>query len=135
MSKRKGVPRAGFIPYYIKDSEIYVMLMKPSDPRFGGDEFQIAKGHVDPGEDSVTAAMREAMEELGLLAHNIVSIKYLGKYLGYTDIYYGQIKNKNDFITPMYETGETAWMTINKFFEIGRPIHKPIFNELLNQFL
>lgn len=132
MAKRRKIPRAGFIPYYVDDGEIYVMLMKPSDPKFGGNEFQIAKGHIDPGEDSKTAALREANEELGLLESNLVSVEYLGQYLGYTQIYYGRVKNRNDFTEPMFETGETTWITVSEFHTIGRAIHIPILDMLLH---
>jgi len=126
MVKRKNTPRAGFIPYYIERGTVYVMLMKPSDPKYGGGEFQIAKGHVDPGEDNITAAMREANEELGLRKDNVVSVEYLGNFLGYTAIYYGKVKNKDNFDKTTYETGATTWMTVNKFLNIGRGLHKPI---------
>ena len=110
---------------------MYVMLMKPSDPKYGGPDFQIAKGHVEGGEDSKTAALREAFEELGLLSRNIVSVEYLGEYLGYTHIYYGEIKDRRDFAEPGWETGETMWLNTKEFHAIGRAIHIPVLDMLL----
>ena len=42
--------RAGVIPYYIDDGEIKMLFMKPSKKKFGGAEFQIAKGKREKGE-------------------------------------------------------------------------------------
>ena len=126
MAKKK-IPRAGFIPYYIEDDTVHVMLMKPSDTKYGGDRFQLAKGKVDDGEKSEEAATREAHEELGLKASNLKSKTYLGRFLGYTDVYYGEIIDKDDFDETTYETAETKWMPIEEFLKVGRSIHIPIF--------
>lgn len=32
----KKIYRAGVVPYYFKDNDIYMLFMKPSDPKFGG---------------------------------------------------------------------------------------------------
>jgi len=68
--------RAGVIPYYIEDKDIKMMFFIPSDFRYGGDKYQIAKGRVDPWEDVETAAIREAFEELGLNKRNIKKLFY-----------------------------------------------------------
>lgn len=128
MAKKK-ILRAGFIPYYIENKNVYVMLMKPSDEKYGGDKFQLAKGRVESGETSLEAALREANEELGLKYSNIEDISYLGTFLGYTDVYYGKVIDKNDFQETTYETGETAWMTVEEFLDKGRDLHKPLFKK------
>ena len=133
MIKKKITLRAGFIPYYKVDDVIYMMFMKPSDSKYGGSDFQLAKGHVDHGEDAQTAAMREANEELGLLSRNVKSIHLLGRFMGYTDIFYGEIKDKNDFISTTYETGETAWMTQDDFASTGRTLHRHVVEKLLKE--
>jgi|TARA_R110000851_G_scaffold152407_1_gene294028 8-oxo-dGTP pyrophosphatase MutT (NUDIX family) len=132
MRQRKA-PRAGFIPYYIENGEIYFMLMKPSDPMYGGTEFQLAKGKVEEGESSVEAAYREANEELGLLSDNIISGVHLGCFLGYTEVYYGEVIDRDNFIETTYETSETAWMTIGEFLQYGRKLHKPIFKKFIDE--
>ena len=63
--------RAGVIPYYIDDGEIKMLFMKPSKKKFGGAEFQIAKGKREKGESDEKAAFREAREELGLFSGNV----------------------------------------------------------------
>ena len=124
MAKKKA--RAGLIPYFVEGNDIVFLTMKPSDPTYGGDCFQIAKGKVDPGETSNQAAVREASEELGLNPANMVKLEHLGKFLGYTEIYYTEVYDKEDFGEFTYETGETKWMTIDEFLATGRGIHKPI---------
>jgi 8-oxo-dGTP pyrophosphatase MutT (NUDIX family) len=128
--KRKKIARAGFIPYYVENETIYVLMMKPSNAKYGGTQFQIAKGKIEAGEDAETAALREAKEEIGLLASNVVSVHYLGRYLGRTSIFYGEIKDKNNFIDTTYETDVTKWMSIEEFLKDGRDIHKFILREL-----
>ena len=130
MKKRNIVARAGFIPYHIENGELSVLMMKPSDPKYGGPDFQIAKGHVDFGEDAKTAGLREAEEELGLRMCNVVAVLHLGNYLGNTEIYYGEVRDREDFGAPSYETGETRWMTFDQFFKTGRGIHKGVLNDL-----
>lgn len=126
MSKKK-IYRAGFIPYIIEKDEIKILFMKPSDPKFGGDVWQIAKGKVDPGETPEQAAVREAQEELGLFKPNIDgNKKHLGQFLGRTDIYVGKMKDKDMFGDFMHETASTKWMSPKEFYSDGREIHKPI---------
>ena len=100
--------------------------MKPSNPKYGGELFQIAKGKVEYGETPIVAAKREAYEEIGLRLDNIDTEHHLGTFLGYTDIYYGRIKDKERFDMYGYETGETKWINVNDFPKIGRSIHIPI---------
>ena len=133
MAKHRKTPRAGFIPYFFKNGEIHMMFMKPSDSKYGGNEFQIAKGRVEDGEHAKDAALREAGEELGLRSNNVVSINHLGTFLGYTDIFYGPIKDMEDFGKTTFETSETTWMTPEEFFNTGRSIHIPIIKSLLRK--
>ena len=130
MAINRKAPRAGFIPYYIHDGSLYVMLMQPSNPKFGGSEFQMAKGRVEEGETHMEAAIREATEELGLRECNIVSTQFLGLYFNYTEVYYGEIKDKDDFGDFHFETGATKWMHIDEFFVTGRGLHRPIFGDM-----
>ncbi len=133
MAKNKRAPRAGFLPYYVEGGEMYVMFMKPSDSAHGGDCFQIAKGRVDPGETADVAAKREAHEELGLKASNLDTDRKFGTFLGYTELYYGRVKDREDFDPFEYETGETRWMSVAEFYRIGRSIHIPIIKALARE--
>jgi 8-oxo-dGTP pyrophosphatase MutT (NUDIX family) len=130
MSKKR-IPRAGFIPYIIDNDTVKILFMKPSNANYGGPDFQVAKGKIEKGEDAETAAIREASEELGLKPKNVKKVKYLGKFLGYTEVFYGEIIDKDNFTEFTYETEETKWMTVEEFLESGRKIHRPIVKAFL----
>lgn len=121
------VYRAGLIPYLLDDGEVRMMFMLPSDTTYGGAEFQIAKGRVDPGEHHLEAAIREAKEELGLLVSNIVGeVLHVGRVLGRTDLYVARVSEEDMFGLPANETEETRWMTLDEFMLEGRPLHQPV---------
>ena len=131
---RPPIYRAAVIPYVFNEyGEPLMMFMKPSDPKYGGNMFQIAKGHVDPGEDPHTAAIREGGEELGLKPSNIISTFHLGRYLKYTDVYCCEVIDQRDFDEFEDETGEVTWMTIEQFAENGRDIHRQLVDDAYNE--
>ena len=125
MDKEK-INRGGVIPYYVEEGEIKMLFMKPSDPKFGGKDFQIAKGKQEDGESDEEAAFREAGEELGLFKGNVVDKHDLGNFLGRTRIYVAEIEDPNMFCDPDFETGEVKWMTPEQFNATGRDLHRPI---------
>lgn len=125
MSKKK-VYRSGVIPYFYTDDEIYMMFMKPSNPKYGGDVFQIAKGKHEEGESALEAGLREAGEELGLFRGNVTHTHELGMFLGRTTVFIVEIKDQEAFGEPHHETGETIWMTQKEFLHAGRDLHKPV---------
>ena len=124
MAKSK-INRSGILPYYIEE-EIKILFMRPSNPKFGGDTFQIAKGKHEEDETAEDAALREGNEELGLFKGNIVEVKKLGKFLGRTDVFVAKIEDPDMFGDPHHETDETKWMTPTQFYAEGRDIHKPV---------
>lgn len=128
MQKEKNlVFRAGIIPYIYINNKLKMLFMLPSESKYGGDKFQIAKGKIDEGETPLEAALREGNEELGLFIGNIVSTKSLGKtMLGRTHFFIAKIKDRNLFGDPHFETKLTKWMSKKAFMTEGRDIHKPI---------
>ena len=90
--------RAGLIPVHISNGEISMLFMKPSDPMYGGSDYQIAKGRIEDGEEPYETAVREAEEELGLNPDNMVNVYDCGQWLGRTFVYVAIIKDKNDSI-------------------------------------
>lgn len=129
---KSKIYRAGLIPYFINNDEIEMMFMKPSDSRYGGSDFQIAKGKVENGESFEEAAIREAGEELGFTTLNSDgNIKDLGTFLGRTRIFVVKIKNKEMFTKPHFETSNTKWMTEDKFLSNGRKLHAPIIQSAI----
>lgn len=127
--------KAGLVPYYRKDSEVYMMFMVSSDANFGGGLPQIAKGNVDSGEEIADAAVREAQEELGLDEYNVVPNTFarvwddmvtgLEERYNLT-VYCAEVADPNRFNQPGHETAQTVWMTADQFQQKGREIHKDI---------
>lgn len=122
----KKIDRAGVIPYIIEQDEIKMMFMKPSNPHYGGDQYQVAKGKQEQGETEEETAFREASEELGLFEGNITAKHTLGKFLGRTTVFLAKIEDKTMFGDPCDETGSTQWMTPDQFKTEGRDLHKPM---------
>lgn len=125
MTKKK-TNRSGIVPYFIDEGTIKMMFMRPSDPKFGGDTFQIAKGKHEDGESAEEAGLREGREELGLFRGNIGVIHALGKFLGRTDMFVVKINDPDMFGDPDHETSATNWMTPEEFQAEGRDLHKPV---------
>jgi 8-oxo-dGTP pyrophosphatase MutT (NUDIX family) len=119
--------KVAFIPYHGDK----ILVARSSNPMFGGPNFALAKGSVEPGEDLQGAAIREAQEELGLKIENMVlsTLQHLGNFktFGYIlTVYVCKVKDPNDFNEHDWEIAETKWMTVKEFMEIGREQHKPI---------
>jgi len=124
---KSKIYRAGLIPFIQINDNIEMMFMKPADSKYGGTKFQIAKGKVEEGETFKEAAIREAGEELGFTTLNSIGITYdLGNFLGRTQIFVVEVKNKDMFTKPHFETGNTSWMTEDQYLKLGRDLHKPI---------
>jgi 8-oxo-dGTP pyrophosphatase MutT (NUDIX family) len=58
--------KAGMIPFYIDNDKLKIMLVIPSDPAYGGSNYQISKGRQDGNEKPIETAKREAKEEMGI---------------------------------------------------------------------
>lgn len=130
MSANQNIFRAGIIPYFIDGESVHFKFMKPSDPKFGGPDWQIAKGRVEGDDDNLATALREGAEELGLKESNITSITELGVYLGRTCIFICEVKDASDFDPFHYETGAVVWFTLNEFIRSnGRELHLPIIQD------
>ncbi len=125
MGKEK-IYRAGVIPYYIKDDEIQMLFMQPSNSAFGGEKFQVSKGKREKNESDKEAAFREAGEELGLFKGNVVNDHDLGNFLGRTRVYVAKIKDPKMFGDPQFETGAVKWMSPDEFDDTGRSLHRAI---------
>lgn len=127
MAKKK-VNRGGLIPYIIKDGQIRMLFMKPSRAKYGGDQFQIAKGKQEEGEDIGQTAIREAQEELGLFMANVIQSECIGVWLGRTTVFIAEVSDENMFGDPTTpdEVKEVKWLTLKEFMSTGRGLHKPV---------
>lgn len=128
--EKKIVYRAGLIPYYYDENAVLRMLFaRPSCERYGGPDFQIAKGRCEDNESAEQTARREATEELGLVEDNIVSCEMVGVFLGRTTLFIAKIKDPTRFNAPDFETAETKWFTPAEFEFSGRPLHRLVVEE------
>jgi 8-oxo-dGTP pyrophosphatase MutT (NUDIX family) len=124
--EKKLIYRAGTIPYVVENGEVLMMFMRPSDPEYGGDTLQIAKGKIEDGETAMAAALREAKEEIGLFLGNVVKTEEVGVFMGRTTIFVAKVKDRTMFGEPSFETSEVAWLSESDFLEVGRDLHKPV---------
>ena len=124
---KEKIFRAGLIPYIIENGEIQMLFMKPSDSKFGGNQYQVAKGKREEGETDKDAAIREGGEELGYTNLNADGqVMSLGNFLGRTFVYVVKVKSKNLFTETDFETDSTKWMTESGFLKDGRDLHNHI---------
>jgi len=138
-------PKAGLIPYIVDtDGQIKMLFMVASDPKFGGSKPMISKGTIEDGETAEHAAVREAIEELGLKPENIkgnlikvFEDKVTLRSSNYELTIYGvEVHNKTNFDKWDYETLFATWLSQTRFDEIGRRDHKPIvlkLTQLINE--
>ena len=132
---------AGIIPYIITDDQIKMLFMVSSDPSFGGDKPMVSKGGVDPGEDSLTGALREGNEELGLNSRNIIGAPILVDTVlinGFDStypmtIYAVEVSDPYDFDQPHYETEYTTWLTLEEYRAQGRRSHLVFVEKLASK--
>lgn len=139
MPKRQK--KAGLIPYHFDESlgKFKYLMMISSDARYGGDKPMVSKGGVDSGETLEEAAIREAVEELGLIESNIKENSFASlitkSYPNYKlAMFICEVKDSANFGKPCYETEYTRWMTAEEFFSEGRKDHRE-FIDYLDRFL
>jgi len=130
---KKIIYRAGVIPYIVEDGEVKMLFMRPSDGKYGGDVFQLAKGKFEEGETAEEAGLREASEELGLFSGNVEQLTELGVFMVRTTVFVAKIKDKDHFGEPHFETKEVKWMTAEEFQKTGRDLHKPIIKAAMRK--
>lgn len=128
--------KAGIVPFYFVEEEPHMMFMRPSDESYGGSKFQIAKGHIDKGENPLEAALRECNEELGLIESNILWLEKCDVFFGNHHIYVALLKSNSPqkFDSFTDETAEVAWMNESNFLDVGRKRHHPVIQKCVMTF-
>lgn len=135
--------KAGVLPYFVDaHDQLFFYFMTPSDPTYGGSCPQIAKGNIDAGEDTETAALREGHEELGLVERNISKIQSpITFFVNGTNADYELVVYPIEVISPVefdvagHETGSCDWLTVKQFRRLGREEHINIVAEVENALL
>jgi len=132
----ENMRRGAIIPYAIEDGEVYIALMKPSDPKYGGSDFQIAKGLQEPGESIEKTAIREGEQELGLDLPNDIKLIWDNKKSGIT---YFCVKVEMVGLKPavneqgIMETGAARWFLLSEAEKIIRSFQKPVIRMLIRK--
>ena len=144
--------KAGIIPFVRGSHKISYYVMKPQARHadLPPPEFQICKGTRmqqlqdgtwhdirggtvgDAPEPLVVTALREGLEEIGLIPTNISSIYDVGGYdfssaaTGKTLhmwLFAAEVKNATDFMRPDSSTADCRWLTLEEFAIAGREDH------------
>lgn len=124
--KKEIVKKAGLIPVRIVKDKVQMLFMRPNDPDgvWGGQIYQIAKGHIEDTENSLNAAVREAREELGIMSTDFQHVPQLigtKQGPGFELTVFGVIVNpKPKLQLTTFETMDVKWLDPLKFAEIGR---------------
>jgi 8-oxo-dGTP pyrophosphatase MutT (NUDIX family) len=66
--KEDGITHAGGVVFKRKELSVEYLIVRPSDNDF---EWVLPKGHIEPGEESAAAAVREVREETGVTAKTL----------------------------------------------------------------
>lgn len=128
---KKKILKSGFIPYFKNNKNTEILLMVPSDPNFGGDKPQFAKGEIEKDLSPLENALKEAEEELGLIVDNVLFADFLCKKKNIF-WFYGEIKNKN--LKPFsFETKEVVWCNMYDAKNIIRKDQISILEKFINK--
>ena len=139
ITRWKDKNKAGLIPYFIEpDGSIKFLMMIASDPKFGGFKPMISKGTIEDNETTLECAIREAAEEVGLIASNMKTepFEIFDQYVTLRSVEYHmtvfavEVKSKLDFADTGCETKFTSWMTMQAFADRGRKDHQAIVEKL-----
>lgn len=131
--------RAGLIPYLKDESGNFLYLMMvSSNPKLGGPRPMISKGKIEEDEDAFGCAVREAEEELGLIAYNLAETPFMLAHervelrSGAYDltVYAARISDRWHFDKWCSETEYTVWMTCEEFLKDGRRDHQKYVKQL-----
>ena len=119
--KKKKRPRAGIYPVYRNgNGELWVCLMIPSDPAYGGPQPQMGKGGVDDGQTPKQGAVREGEEELGLRQSNMGPVELItvdtisGLDATYDlHVFAAEVKDPKAFDEPHHESSWSGFLEID----------------------
>ena len=118
-----------------QEDKTFVLFQKRSENiQFGGFYDASAGGHIDEGEDPLTAALREGREEIGL-SLSPEELKFICTYATdkkYITVYLSDRTGKNDEIIPNKEEVEQVeWIALEDLDMFIRARVKPPLRDLI----
>lgn len=132
------ISKAGAI-IFTRNPKPLVLMLKSSNPAFGGTSWQLPKGQIDSGESPEQAGIREAKEEAGLMDSDVLKITDLGTFTlkGMMDTYgihFQAVETHKPKVSGTYhfETGETKWFTVEDAEKLIRKDQKQVLDKLIS---
>ena len=103
--------------------------MLPSNEEFGGSTYQLAKGHREEGETDKECAVREAIEELGLIKENLDEVFHINDL---KKISWWAAEYKDFTLTDhSNESKDVKWVTLSQAFEEIREWQRSILGKFI----
>lgn len=128
--------KAGGIPYCIEDDVVYVCLVTPTDPAYGGDKPSVPKGNPDAGDTPESCARREVSEETGITSFVSVNKLMTEKITGLDRTYemhvFAMETRDRSKLRPDFE-GIPEWYDIDTALNICRRSHKIFVQKLADK--
>ena len=134
-----NIEKAGAVIYCTNPKPL-ILLLKSSNPAFGGSAWQLPKGGIDPGETASKAGFREAKEEAGLMDSDVQKIDEIGTFemrgldgsygINFISILVNKPKLSGKF---HYETAETKWFTPEDAIRVIRKNQTQVLLKFLSQ--
>ena len=132
------IKKAGAI-IFTRNPKPLVLLIKSSNPAFGGTAWQLPKGQIDPGETPDQAGYREAKEEAGLMDSDVLKVIDLGTFtlkgmMETYGIHFQAVETHKPKVSCTYhfETGETKWFTVEDAEKLVRKDQKQVLDKLIS---
>ena len=132
------IKKAGAI-IFTRNPKPLVLLIKSSNPAFGGTAWQLPKGQIDPGETPDQAGYREAKEEAGLMDSDVLKVIDLGTFtlkgmMETYGIHFQAVETHKPKVSGTYhfETGETKWFTVEDAEKLIRKDQKQVLDKLIS---
>ena len=130
--------RAGGLPFFQRDGQVWVCAFVSNDPAYGGPAPQLPKGMPQPHERPMEVAIREVSEETGIPPEALgtapfpLPIRTVTSWDGSIyDIHAHGFPVNRQYSTPPTEEGQGKWMTAEQALQTMRADHRVFVRDLL----
>jgi len=105
-----------------------LLLKRGADAPLQPDDWAVPGGHVDDGEDTIDAGIRELEEETGIVSHDLQFLEHATTKHGMSvAVYKAEVSNKD--VRLSYEHTEFGWFTSRDMPEQTGPISIRLLRE------